>query len=129
MKYSVKTDEDISLRFNIGGKLNNFNIHDILLGGKSQALDIKKFRESPEEYKYDHVMLLAPSINSFKSSDMSLNTLLEFFDNGGNIYLGVDYTSKRLGRELAKKFGAELFPAKSNGKYAPSLIMYSSRWK
>ena len=98
---TVRTDEDISLHFNIGSD-------------KSKSLDINKFRESPEEYMYDHVMLLAPSINSFKSSDMSLNTLLEFFDNGGNIYLGLDSTSKRLGRELAKKFGAELFPAKSN---------------
>lgn len=68
-----------------------------------------------DEYKYDHVMIMAPNIQNFRSPLMSIKDLLKFFDEGGNIFVALDSGSKNMGRDLIKKFGAELFPAKSIG--------------
>lgn len=70
-------------------------------------------------------MILAPNINNFQSPDMSIETLLKFFDNGGNIYIGLDHTSKQMSRSLVKEFGTELFPAKSTGIFILCIILYS----
>lgn len=42
-----------------------------------------------------------------------MNELLEFFDSGRNIFIGLDENTKSFGREFLKEFGAELFPQKS----------------
>ena len=93
----------------IGNQLRDFKDTDLKLQ------DVKKFAKEQNEFAYDHIMILAPSINNFKSPDMTIETLLKFFDNGGNIYIALDSTSKEMGRTLVKEFGAELFPAKSSG--------------
>lgn len=76
---------------------------------------INEFKKTRDEYLYDHIMILAPSINNFKSTDLSVESLLKFFDEGGNIYIALDQSSKKMGRSLIKEFGAELLPAKSIG--------------
>lgn len=88
---------------------------------------IKGFIKTHNEHVYDHIMLLAPSINNFKSSDLSIEALLHFFDKGGNLFISCDETSKKMGRDLVKEFGAELFPSKSIGKFSYYLIYYSQR--
>lgn len=65
-----------------------------------------------DDFYYDHIMMLAPSVSSFRSSDISSDRLLQFFDSGRNIFIGLDESSKSFGRELLKEFGAELFPSK-----------------
>lgn len=78
---------------------------------------IKDFIKTHNEHVYDHVMLLTPGINNFKSTDLSIEALLHFFDKGGNLFISWDESSKRMQRDLVKHFGAELFPSKSIGKY------------
>lgn len=58
-------------------------------------------------------MLMTPSVSSFKSSSLSKDQLLQFFDSGRNIYIGVDGSSKLFAKEFFKEFGAELYPEKS----------------
>jgi oligosaccharyltransferase complex subunit beta len=56
---------------------------------------------------------MTPSVSSFKSSSISKDQLLQFFDSGRNIYIGVDGNSKMFAKEFFKEFGAELYPEKS----------------
>ena len=51
-------------------------------------------------------------MSNFRSIGISSEKLLQFFDSGRNIFIGVDETSKSFGRDFLKEFGAELFPTK-----------------
>jgi len=59
-------------------------------------------------------MILTPSVSNFKTEAITSKILLEFFDSGRNIFIGLDENSKSFGRDFIKEFGAELFPLKSS---------------
>lgn len=120
--------------------------HTLLFGQLSWTFDITFELASNEDlklsnyddYEYNHIMIMAPSVNNWRSGEVSVERLLEIFDSGRNIYVALDETSQRAGRELFKEFGAELFPKKNvirggnrksmgtNGNYHHSEVGWSS---
>jgi oligosaccharyltransferase complex subunit beta len=56
---------------------------------------------------------MTPSVSTFKSSSISKDQLLQFFDSGRNIYISADENNKMFSREFFKEFGAQLYPEKS----------------
>lgn len=104
--YKLSSDEKLALSF--------FDQPDSVNQESTAAARIDSGNaEINDDFYYDHVLLLTPSVNNFKSVDMTVEKLLEFFDSGRNIYIGLDETTKSFGRDLLKEFGAELFPQKS----------------
>ena len=110
--YKLSTDDKIELQYFDVIEQSSYLDHSKL----ARPEDAPKYDDivgrTNDDFYYDHIMMFAPSVSSFRSLGISSDKLLQFFDSGRNIFIGLDESSKSFGRELFKEFGAELFPAK-----------------
>lgn len=103
--YKLATDDNLALVY--------YNSTRVMSSPDSTQKSEILSEDHNDDFFYDHVMFLAPSVNNFRSRNMNIDTILRFFDSGRNIYIGLDESSKTFGRDAFKEFGAELFPQKS----------------
>lgn len=110
--FKLATDEKLELQRFDNVEPTSFLDHSRLARNEDAPHYNDILGRKNDKYYYDNVMFLTPSVNSFRSKDITYERLLDFFDSGRNIYIGLDETAKSFGRDLLKEFGAELFPQK-----------------
>ncbi|OZJ02723.1 hypothetical protein BZG36_05107 [Bifiguratus adelaidae] len=59
------------------------------------------------EHFYDHIILFAPGVKSFASTEFSPQALVKFVKDGGNLLIGADSTLQDTIRDIAHEFSVQ----------------------
>eukprot|EP00088_Acartia_fossae_P009997 TRINITY_DN148_c0_g1_i5.p1 TRINITY_DN148_c0_g1~~TRINITY_DN148_c0_g1_i5.p1 ORF type:complete len:434 (-),score=65.84 TRINITY_DN148_c0_g1_i5:357-1658(-) len=84
-------------------QLSSLGLETTIKSADDPSLTLKKYGA----FIYDHIVLLAPSLEEFSGSTTP-ETLIEFVDAGGNLMLTADTHTGDAVRELASEVGVEI---------------------